>query len=276
LTQNGSSTGSSSPRCPAGLGRQGRAGVEAHLGGRSKSHRPVKLILPFMFSAAMAIAAWSTSVVADDFEDCANASALISADASKAASACRRLAEKGDAAAQNALGALYSTGHGVPQDQKVATAWYRKAADQGLAEAQCRVATAYYSGLGVPRDYSEAANWARKSADQGFVQCQHNLGVAYAKGQGVTRDYNEAVTWYRKAADQGFGAAQAGLCVMYANGRGVPQDLVLAHMWCDLAVASGFKDATKFRNSFAGKMTPKQIADAKRKAREWKPKPEQP
>jgi TPR repeat protein len=92
----------------------------------------------------------------------------------------------------------------------------------------------------------------------------------------VALDYNEAVSWYRKAADQGFGAAQAGLCVMYANGRGVPQDLTLAHMWCDLAAAAGFNDATKFRNSFASKMTSKQIADAKKKVREWKPKPEQP
>jgi TPR repeat protein len=92
----------------------------------------------------------------------------------------------------------------------------------------------------------------------------------------VALDYKESVTWYRKAADQAFGPAQAGLCVMYANGRGVPQDLVLAHMWCDLAAAGDYKDAIKFRDSIASKMTPKQITEAQRLAREWKPKPEQP
>jgi TPR repeat protein len=58
---------------------------------------------------------------------------------------------------------------------------------------------------------------------------------------------------------------------MYAQGQGVPQDYVPAHMWFDLAAAQGEKDATELRDSLAKKMTPAQIAEAQKLAREWKP-----
>ena len=46
------------------------------------------------------------------------------------------LAEQGDAYAQNNLGSMYESGHGVPQDNKTAVKWYRLAAEQGDADAQ--------------------------------------------------------------------------------------------------------------------------------------------
>ncbi len=66
---------------------------------------------------------------------------------------------------------------------------------------------------------------------------------------------------------------------MYYKGRGVPQDYVQAHMWLNLA-ASRFPQGTdrdmavKIRDILAAKMTPAQIAEAQRLAREWKPKKE--
>jgi TPR repeat protein len=86
----------------------------------------------------------------------------------------------------------------------------------------------------------------------------------------------EAVKWYRLAADQGLASAQGGLGWMYAQGQGVAQDYVLAHMWSNLA-ASREKDATlrdmaiKLRDQAAAMMTPAQLAEAQRLAREWKP-----
>ena len=60
---------------------------------------------------------------------------------------------------------------------------------------------------------------------------------------------------------------------MYAQGVGVPQDHVLAHMWFNLSAAQGDdpQQAGKYRDSMAGKMTPDQLAEAQRLAREWKP-----
>jgi uncharacterized protein len=57
---------------------------------------------------------------------------------------------------------------------------------------------------------------------------------------------------------------------MYAKGQGVPQDYVSAHMWYSLAAAEGLTDAAKERDTVAAQMTPAQIAEAQRLAREWK------
>jgi TPR repeat protein len=97
----------------------------------------------------------------------------------------------------------------------------------------------------------------------------------YNRGQGVPQDYSEAVKWYRLAAEQGSANAQYVLGIMYANGRGVPQNDVQAHMWFNLAAsrapASERDEAIKMRNVAASDMTPAQIAEAQRLAREWKP-----
>ena len=77
--------------------------------------------------------------------------------------------------------------------------------------------------------------------------------------------------WYRLAADQGHAKAQNNLGSIYVEGKGVPQDYVLAHMWFNLSAAQGDEKAVEHRDIVAGKMTPDQLAEAQRLAREWKP-----
>ncbi len=90
---------------------------------------------------------------------------------------------------------------------------------------------------------------------------------AYERG-----DYDEAARWYRRAAEQGHADGQFNLGLKYANGDGVPQDYVQAHMWFSLAGAQGRNQAAKNRDIVAKSMTPAQIAEAQKLAREWKPK----
>ena len=97
----------------------------------------------------------------------------------------------------------------------------------------------------------------------------------YESGQSVQRDYAEAVKWYRRASDQGSASAQWLLASMYEVGSGVPQDYVQAYMWCNLSAAQGFQLAKYRRAELERVMTPTQVAEAKKLAREWKPKPEQ-
>ena len=94
----------------------------------------------------------------------------------------------------------------------------------------------------------------------------------YALGHGVAQDYAEAAKWYRKAAEQEDALAQSALGNMYRLGVGVAQDYVQAHMWFNLAATQGHKNAVKLRDLVASKMTRDQIAEAQRRAREWKPK----
>jgi uncharacterized protein len=95
-------------------------------------------------------------------------------------------------------------------------------------------------------------------------------------GLGVAQDYAEALKWYLRAADQGDANAQFRLGTMYEQGHGVPQDYILAHMHYDLAAAlqDGYKHPVNKRDNLEGRMTPEQIAEAQKLAREWKPKPE--
>jgi len=49
-------------------------------------------------------------------------------------------------------------------------------------------------------------------------------------------------------------------------------DYVRAHMWFSLSAAQGDQDAAKYRDHVAKLMTPAQIAEAQKLAREWQPK----
>jgi len=85
-------------------------------------------------------------------------------------------------------------------------------------------------------------------------------------------DYATALKLLRPLAEQGSAVGQNNLGVAYARGEGVPRDYVIAHMWANLAAAQGDKKAEKLRKQLAKLMTPAQIAEAQRLAREWKPK----
>ena len=157
----------------------------------------------------------------------------------------RKLAETGDATAQNWLGVMYQNGKGVPQDDAEAVKWYHKAAEQGNSYAQYNLGVMYRNGKGVSQDNAEAVKWFRKAAEQGDVDAQFWLGWMYENGRGVPQDNAEAVKWFRKAAEQGNSYAQYNLGVMYRNGKGVPQDDAEAVKWYRKAAEQGDADAQK-------------------------------
>ncbi len=187
----------------------------------------------------------------------------------EAVSLWRPCAEQGLADAQYNLGLMYQNGHGVPQDDAEAARWYRLAAEQGYADAQLNLGVMYENGLGVLQDYAEALRWYRLAAEQGLALAQANLGLMYDLGLSVLQDDAEALRWYRLAAEQGFADAQYNLGLAYNDGRGVPQDYVLAHMWFNIAAANGLTGAGDERDILGRSMTPQQIAEAQRLAREW-------
>jgi TPR repeat protein len=59
---------------------------------------------------------------------------------------------------------------------------------------------------------------------------------------------------------------------MYDDGQGVPHDIVQAYKWYSLAATNGDKPAVELRKTTANQMTPAQIAEAQKLARDWKPK----
>ena len=123
---------------------------------------------------------------------------------------------------------------------------------------------AYHQG-----DYDAALQAWRPLADQGHAGAQLNLGFMYDYGYGVPQDYREAIKWYRKAAEQGNDRAQYNLGLMYDRGDGVPQDYVQAHMWYNIAGVTRESVAISYRDFVAREMTPEQLAEAEKLAREW-------
>jgi TPR repeat protein len=162
-------------------------------------------------------------------------------------------------------------GQGMASAQTLAETQQR--ANKGDALAQTALGFIYQSGEGVPENFIQAAVWYRIAADQGYAPAQANLGVLYSNGTGVPQDFPQAAAWLLKSADQGYALAQANLGVMYATGQGVPQDDVEAHKWLSLAATRLTGDAqqgyAEYRNSAATQMTPAQLAEAEKRAADW-------
>ena len=169
-----------------------------------------------------------------------------------------KLAETGDACMQNLLGRYYDPAAGA-----------------------LITATPVDSSQDAPENFlprlREAAKWFRLAAEQGHAEAQEGLAGLYYIGYGVREDYVEAAAWYMKAANQGLSCSQLQLGEMYQNGEGVRKNYVQAYFWMNLASAyerGGGLDCSKGapgeRNTIAAHMTPSQVNEAQRLAREWK------
>jgi uncharacterized protein len=161
-------------------------------------------------------------------------------------------------------------------DYRTAVKLLQPLVDQGNADAQDILAVMYYVGQGVPQSRAEAIRLYRLAAEQGNAHAQDALGFAYQNGVGVQQDIGEAAKWFGKSADQGNIDAQFNLGELYELGSGVPQDYVLAYIWFALVASHGTRAyATRSMDRVAQQMSPEQIAEAQKRAREWQPKREQ-
>ena len=114
-------------------------------------------------------------------------------------------------------------------------------------------------------------------AMKGDADAQFDLGKNYEAGRiGLKKDVVQAEHWYREAANQGDPFAQASLAILYGFGKGVAPDLVQAYMWYELAAertTGGDRvSIVEMRDDLAAKMTPQQLDEARKLAREWKVK----
>jgi len=119
--------------------------------------------------------------------------------------------------------------------------------------------------------FETAAHLLRPLAEEGAAAAQSGLGVLALNGWGVPQDSAEALKWLRRAADQGEGRALFSLGIMSVNGLGVPQDDVQAFAWFDCADRQGEANGAIGRDALAQRMSPEQVEQARRLAREWAP-----
>ena len=105
-----------------------------------------------------------------------------------------RLAEQGNAEAQNNLGR-----------------WFLEAGDHERSTVEKVNLPPGLASRIVPKNYLKAAAWFKKAADQGHPAAQRNLGRMYENGWGVAKLKSRAVEWYQKAAAQGDEVAKMAL-----------------------------------------------------------------
>jgi len=111
---------------------------------------------------------------------------------------------------------------------------------------------------------------------KGDVEAQFDLAKDYETGRiGLPQDFSQAQHWYRDAADQGDPFAEASLGILSHFGKGVQRDYAQAYMWYERAAShlreGGDRDSiVEMRDRLVAKLTPAQIAEARRMAAAWK------
>jgi TPR repeat protein len=122
-----------------------------------------------------------------------------------------KAAERGDWIAQLALGRIYFTGDGVPQDSSRARQWLFRATDSGDGVSAYLLGLLYDGRLGGLTDRAEAAKWYRQSAETGNPYAQEKLANLLMKGLGVGKDQKEAYVWLLVAVEFGNSGAASRL-----------------------------------------------------------------
>lgn len=93
----------------------------------------------------------------------------------------------------------------------------RSLAKKGDAEAQNALGAMYIQGLGVKQDLQEGMKWLRLSAEQGFSEALFAMGMLYSEGKGIEKSDIEAYKWYLLAASKGDSMA-AGIAKLAMTG----------------------------------------------------------
>ncbi|KQX35252.1 hypothetical protein ASD04_14495 [Devosia sp. Root436] len=172
----------------------------------------------------------------------------------------RQAAADGDARAQFEIGAIYTEGRVVPQDQVEAAKWYERAAAQGFVPAQYRIGNLYEAGQGVDKDFEIAKLWYQRGAEAGNRMAMHNLAALYAGGQLGDQQFETAAEWFAQAAARGMTDSQFNLGMLYARGLGVEQDFEQSYKWFSLAARNGDADAAKARDDIAKSLTAEAVS----------------
>lgn len=185
----------------------------------------------------------------------------------------RQAAANGDPRAQFEIGAIYTEGRAVPQDNVEAAKWYERAAAQGFVPAQYRIGNLYEAGQGVDKDFEIAKLWYQRGAEAGNRMAMHNLAALYAGGQLGEQEFESAAEWFAQAAAHGMTDSQFNLGMLYARGLGVEQDFEQSYKWFSLAALNGDADAAKARDDIAKSLTAEAVSRVTDEVGQWKAEP---
>jgi TPR repeat protein len=169
-------------------------------------------------------------------------------DDAKGAELIRMAADKGEAAAQNAIGAWLANGsQGYAKDDVEAVSWFKRAAEQKYPAAMAWMGAFTEAGRGgLVRDDLVALDWFKKSGELGNATAMTSAGRMYAQGLGVGVDGAEALRWFQRGAAANNLDAFLWIAAIYEAGRGsVVRNPVLAYAWYSAIPANASATALK-------------------------------
>ena len=109
-----------------------------------------------------------------------------------------------DATSSESQACLFDVASHMPEEgSKTEIEFIRNCAKQGNPHAQNMLGTLYRTGHGIKKSDRTAVKWYKKAAEQGMPDAQYNLGIMYASGDGVTENEYIAIDWIFRAAQQG-------------------------------------------------------------------------
>lgn len=177
-------------------------------------------------------------------------------DVAQARARLQEAGEEGYVPALYELGRLYYSGDdGLPQDYKMAGAYFSAAAKAGHVEATYAAARMYDLGYGVAPDQQRAIALYKQAAVKGHPAAEGALGTYFYEGKLVPQDYVTARKLFNEAAKRGQPDAMFNLAVMTMEGQGGNKDMALAYVWFSLAKSAGYADADAALKAVAPQLT---------------------
>lgn len=162
------------------------------------------------------------------------------------------------------IGEMYEKGVDLPQDYKLAAAWYRKAGERGQKQAQISLALLSIT----TKDYGEARHWCESAAKERYSPAYFCLGYLYQNGFGVAKNSKEAFRWFQQGAQFGHAPSMQFVGEMYATGEGTKLDRSEALLWLVEAGRRGNKEAMTAAQKLRSSMTEKEWKDTQKKLRQ--------
>jgi Sel1 repeat len=130
----------------------------------------------------------------------------------------------------------------------------------------------YIETLMTPTEIVEVINEFITVAE--IAESEYLAGRACDEGDGVPKNDTQAIRWWTRAAERRYQHAMYDLGWVYANDESVHKDYIKAHMWFTISTECQHPvDGYCLFNPAGGvnleRMTPEEIAEAERLAREW-------
>jgi TPR repeat protein len=189
----------------------------------------------------------------------------------------KRLADAGNAEAQDWVGYYYAMGTGTKRDPLKAEQYLLRSAQQGYVEAMKDLSLFYWTGeIGCCVDPQKSVHWSTIAAERGDIASMDDLVRAYSTGDGVPRNDEEAFKWALRAAQHDRVRSYLFLGYAALHGTGTDKDLVEAYKRFNLAAAHTetvfVHEAVRERDAVAEQLSQDEFRKAQCLSLDWQSK----